>query len=340
MSTTKLIIYNLSVLLLLFMFVEIGFRIGVPEYEFYQRTSAADFSEEAILKMDTNWVRQDSILGWVCRPKAQLKFYRTDFWDVDYQINKYGFRSVEFPDITDTTKDRTRVLLLGDSFLFGIFLRQSETIANQMQSFLGDNYEVYNMAIPGWGIDQMYQACEKYTQVIQPDMVILFFIDDDVSRVMEAFYWGAAPKRAYRSGQDSLIYRTPEDGKLTDLEAFFCFNSQVINRLYRIGVMQKAQPLTEVILDNWIKMEHRQDRDFMAVRFPRREQVGHPGLKKYDLGDFFDQHNVFYRDLEAEMSLFPEAVISSFYIEGDDHPSKEGAEFIASKLRQFIMNSR
>ncbi len=340
MRFTKLIIYNVSVLLVLFFIVEAGFRIGASDYAFYQRTCAADFTEGAVLEMDTNWVQQDSILGWVCRKKPHLKFYRPSFWKVNYHINEFGFRSPEFPGARDRGKQQKRVLLLGDSFLFGIFLEEEKTITNRMQAYLGEDYEVYNMAIPGWGIDQMYQAYAKYAQLIQPDIVLLFFIDDDVSRVMEAFYWGATTKRAYRLDRDSLTFRSAYDGKLSKMEEYFCFNSQVVNRIYRIGVMQKAQPLTEVILDNWIRQVREQGSTFMAVRFPRREQINHPGLKKYDLKVFFERQQTFYHDLASEIRLVSKQKINSFYLEGDDHPSEAGADFITSKLVQIILDSR
>ena len=340
MRITKIIIYNLTVLLLLFLLAEAGFRIWAPDYQFYERTSLAGFTEEAQLKLDTNWVQQDSLLGWVCRKNPHLKFYRSDFWEVNYGINDLGFRSTEFPREKFASEPKTRILLLGDSFLFGIFLEESTTISSRMQFYLGENYEVYNMAIPGWGIDQMYQAYDAYSQLIQPDIVFLFFIDDNISRVMEAFYWGAATKRAYRADKNELMFREPEHGQLSELEGYFCFNSQIINRLYRIGVLQQAQPLTEVILENWINQENVVERNLKAVRFPRREQIGHPELKRYDLQDFFRRNSIFYLDLEPEMQLFSTEKTTSLYIEKDDHPSAVGADYIASKLVQIILNSR
>ncbi|KAA3637923.1 MAG: hypothetical protein DWQ02_05950, partial [Bacteroidetes bacterium] len=132
MRYTKLIIYNLSILLVLFLLLEAGFRIFKPDYEYYERTCAADFMDEAYLKTDTNWVQPDSDLGWVCRQKEQLNFYRPDFFHIAYHINSQGFRSPEFSSRMDSAINKKRVLLLGDSFLFGIFLEEPQTVSSQL----------------------------------------------------------------------------------------------------------------------------------------------------------------------------------------------------------------
>lgn len=340
MRFTKLIIYNLTVFLVLLIALEVGFRIAVPDYSYYQRTCAADFNEEARQKMDTNWVHPDSQLGWVCQTKKKLKFYRSDFFDVEYRINEQGFRTPDFTENSDSTLQKKKVLLLGDSFLFGIFLEENQIVANRLQTLLGQEYLVYNMAIPGWGIDQMFQAYQEYVQLIEPDIVLVFFIDDDVSRVVEAFYWGASTKRAYKLADDQLVFRTSTDGQLSKTEGYFCFNSQLINRLYRIGVMKKAQPLTEAVFDRWEAMEKQEERSLKVVRFPRREQIGHSGLKNYDLEPFFASRNIQYKDLEPELRSKTSTQWNSLFIPGDDHPSSKGAEYIAGKLKELLSDPR
>ncbi len=340
MRFTKLIIYNLSILVVLFLLLEVGFRIFEPGYEYYERTCAADFMDEAYLKTDTNWVEPDSVLGWVCQQKENLKFYRPDFFHIAYNINSHGFRSPDFPKGSDAANEKKRILLLGDSFLFGIFLEESQTISSQLLKKLGPEYEVYSMAAPGWGLDQMYHAYLNNVQHIDPDIVLLFFIDDDISRVMEAFYWGASTKRAYKLEKGKLIFREPEDGQLSQLESYFCFNSQIINRLYRIGVMRQAQPLSEAILEHWIEGEKEASRSLYTVRFPRIEQIGQPALKQYDLEVFFKEKNCFYLDLEPEIRQLEKEELEALYIQGDDHPSSKGAAYIAEKLQQILVDGR
>ena len=336
MQFTKLIIYNLAILLGLLFLAEVGFRISEPDYAYYERTCAADFYEKAWQKLDTNWVQKDTTLGWVCRQKDYLKFYQPDFFNVAYAINSDGFRSPEFTIPMDTFPRAKRVLLLGDSFLFGIFLENDQTISAKIQQQLGADFEVFNLSIPGWGLDQMFQAYSKYVQQIQPDIVLLFYIDDDISRLVEAFYWGAGVKNAYSLEKGELILRDPEDGQLNDLESFFCFNSQIVNRLYKVGVFQKALPLSKAILQEMIESEKASGRSLITVRFPRREQIGNERLKKYDLEVFFKEHHCTYQDLEKEIRLLPKEAYDPFFIKQDDHPSESGTDFISKKLVDMI----
>lgn len=336
MRFTKLIIYNLGLLLALLFLAETGFRISHPDYAYYERSCAADFYDKAWQKLDTNWVHIDTTLGWVCRQKKYLKFYQPDYSEVAYAINSAGFRSPEFTIPRDTFPRPRRVLLLGDSFLFGIFLENDQTISAKIQQQLGTGFEVFNLAIPGWGLDQMFQAYSQYVQRIQPDIVLLFYIDDDISRLVEAFYWGAGVKNAYSLKKGELTLRHPEEGQLNELESFFCFNSQMVNRLYKIGVFQKALPLSKAILQEMIESEKASGRALITVRFPRREQIGNERLKKYDLEGFFQERHCTHQDLEKAIRFLPKEVYAPFFIKQDDHPSERGADFIAKKLVDLI----
>ena len=337
MKLTKLIIYNLGVFLALFILIEIGFKVVNPGYVYYERTYAAKFEEKAIHKLDTNWVALDDDLGWVCKRKEHLKFYRSDFFELSYQINKQGFRNAhDFDSIQASAKKR--ILLIGDSFLFGIFLQNEETISAQLQKQLGDGYEVFNLAIPGWGIDQMYQAYAKYIEQIAPDQVILFYIDDDISRTIEALYWGAGSKKAYKIEGEKLIARKPTDGKLNIIESFFVFSSQIINRLYKIKCFQKAEPLAKAILQKMIQSEQNHNRKLTAIRFPRIEQIGNDGLHFFDLKPFFVNNQCSFSDIEKKMRLLPNYKYADFYISEDDHPSAKGARYITTVLKGMVID--
>ena len=336
MKVIKLFIYNLGILFTLLVLIEIVFKIANPNYVYYERTYAAKFKEKAIHKLDTNWVAPDDDLGWVCKQKEDLKFYRSDFFELPYQINKQGFRNaLNFDSIQASAKKR--ILLIGDSFLFGIFLQNEETISAQLQKQLGGDYEVFNLAIPGWGIDQMYQAYTKYLEQISPDQVILFYIDDDISRTIEAFYWGASKKQAYKIVDDKLTIRKSTDGKLNEIESFFVFNSQIINRLYKINCFQKAVPLAQAILQKMIQSEQIRKRKLTAIRYPRIEQIGNNDLHFFDLEAFFRNNQCSFSDIEKKLRLLPKDQYVDFYISKDDHPSVEGTKYVTKLLKEIII---
>ena len=314
-----------------------GFKITYPKYVYYEQTCAASFEIKARQKLDTNWVDLDADLGWVCQKKENLKFYRTNFPPIKYQINPQGFRnSIDFDSIQPTSKKR--ILLIGDSFLFGIFLKNQTTISAHLQKKLGKNYEVFNLAVPAWGIDQMYQAYTKYIQKIAPDQVIFFYIDDDISRTIEAFFWGAGVKKSYQLKNGQLIFRKPTDGLLNQIESFFVFNSQIINRLYRCKCFEKAKPLTQVILKKVIESEKNYHRKLATIRFPRIEQIGNEISKKLDLTNFLNQNECTFLDMEKAIRLLPKQQSLHFYIPNDGHPSAKGAKYVANILIKKIIS--
>lgn len=331
----KVLSVNLVILIILLLAVELFLKITHADYLYYERTYAAKFPEKAIHQLDSNWVKTDQDLGWVCRQKEKLKFYKPEYFDCSYQINQEGFRMSQ--DIEGlSASPKKRILLLGDSFLFGIFLKNNQTISAQLQAQLGDNYEVFNLAIPGWGIDQMYQAYQKYVQIIQPTQVMLIFIDDDIRRTVEAFFWGAATKNAYRLEQGKLVFRTANHGELNAVESFFVFNTQIVNRLYQYWHLLEAERLSKAILRQLISDEKYAHRKLTAFRIPRQEQVDHPNLQTFDLSPFFEEQQLDFFDFEKPLKQLTSSELKSLYIPNDDHLSEKGAALIQDKLKEWI----
>ncbi|MDH3692779.1 MAG: hypothetical protein OEU36_25410, partial [Gammaproteobacteria bacterium] len=80
-----------------------------------------------------------------------------------------------------------RIVILGDSFMWGAGIEMDETLPALLQARLGASHRVFNVSAPGWGIDQMYLAYEKYKRTLKPEVVVLAYVDDDVNRVLEAY---------------------------------------------------------------------------------------------------------------------------------------------------------
>jgi hypothetical protein len=68
-------------------------------------------------------------------------------------------------------------MVSGDSFTFGALLDDPDTLTYLLQERLGSGHEVYNLASPGWGLDQMYLAYRKFVDRIDPDIVIVVYIE-------------------------------------------------------------------------------------------------------------------------------------------------------------------
>ena len=173
------VLYTSAELLVRFIYCEDSLRC---ESAFYVRSYPGQHEDRKV-----PWMKRDPDLGWVLdRANSQLE-NRHSHYRFNYRVNREGFRNaVDFASLSSHTT-KTRIMLLGDSFAFGLFLEEEDTLSSILESKLGENYEVFNMGISGWGIDQMLLAYQKYTDVIRPDIVVLAYIDNDISRVMQAY---------------------------------------------------------------------------------------------------------------------------------------------------------
>lgn len=120
-------------------------------------------------------IQLDSELGYTIKPN--LRYYKEDK-DEHYTTNSLGARSKHeyHPD-----KNKYKILFVGDSFTFGDYVDDSEIYPTILQS-LDKNIQVFNFAVSGYGIDQMYIMLKKRIDEIKPNMVIVAFISDDMYR--------------------------------------------------------------------------------------------------------------------------------------------------------------
>lgn len=108
-------------------------------------------------KNSTTWVaphtKFDMELGWVNLPNAKT-IYRGNI----YTTNSHGFRSAEI----DPSKDH--ILILGDSVAYGSGVNDDETVSYFLSKKL-QQFQVLNLAVMGYGIDQYYLTLKKHIQV-------------------------------------------------------------------------------------------------------------------------------------------------------------------------------
>lgn len=103
----------------------------------------------------------DSTLGWVLIPSKTVTNGK-----VTYTTNSSGFRSRE----VDPSKDH--ILVIGDSVAFGAGVNDDETFSY----YLGhefDRYQVLNLAVPGYSLDQYYLTLKKHISKTNVKLVIV-----------------------------------------------------------------------------------------------------------------------------------------------------------------------
>lgn len=85
-------------------------------------------------------------------------------------LNALGYRDVEF---RLEKQGRTRIAMLGDSFVFGDNVGPRQTLPKQLERELGPRYEVWNFGIAGDGPDQSYARLLRDALRFEPDAIVL-----------------------------------------------------------------------------------------------------------------------------------------------------------------------
>jgi hypothetical protein len=113
----------------------------------------------------------DRVLGWF--PKAESAMYISASKKVLVKHNKYGFRDSEHE-----SKQKPRIMFIGDSFVWGYDVNREERFTEKLQKLIAD-WEVLNLGVSGYGTDQTYLLLQQEFNSYLPDIVILIISNND-----------------------------------------------------------------------------------------------------------------------------------------------------------------
>lgn len=124
---------------------------------------------------------EDEERGHALLPSSVARHFSCygDF-DVIYHINAQGIRSLKMSYGQKTGK---RILLLGDSFVFGCGVEDDETLSVSLEEILNNRYpeagfEVINAAVPSYATVQEYLTLKRFIH-LSPDIVLLGLCTND-----------------------------------------------------------------------------------------------------------------------------------------------------------------
>jgi lysophospholipase L1-like esterase len=107
---------------------------------------------------------------------------------IPYEVktNALGFRGDEIERVAPP--DRQRIVAIGDSVTDGFFADNEATFPAQLQRYLraeGRDVEVINAARGGGSIDKEYAILKEHGFPLQPDVVVLTFVTNDIFDIRE-----------------------------------------------------------------------------------------------------------------------------------------------------------
>jgi len=115
--------------------------------------------------------------GWVLFANTKTIHETPGKWRFIYTINEYSYRGAPVP--ISNTYTKPNVVVLGDSYAFGIGVNDDDVFAPVMTRSLRDRVSVINLGVPGWGLTQEIRRYYEFGQLYQPAYVILQFCEND-----------------------------------------------------------------------------------------------------------------------------------------------------------------
>lgn len=163
-------VYSL-VFFVFFVVVEIGLRIFDPQ-EFI--VPASDFTPE---------------YGVIAYPEQKIINAKPGHFRCVYTTNSLRYRGDFVPFDSPTRK----VVLLGDSNVFGFGVQDDETISHNLDKLLGPGFDVINLANGGWSLPQQVRRYLELGQKYKPETVILHMASNDLEDYVYGINWVAMP---------------------------------------------------------------------------------------------------------------------------------------------------
>ena len=100
--------------------------------------------------------------------------------------NSIGFRDKEIRKISKINPDNKRILLIGDSFIEGSGLNYKDTLAGQLESYLGSEFEILNSAVGSYSPSIYYKKIKYYIdEGYKFDQALVFL---DVSDIYDEMF--------------------------------------------------------------------------------------------------------------------------------------------------------
>lgn len=159
-------------------FINLKSKLNLDSYKLKGRAANLEgVGEKVFLEMDRNRDGFFKNNDYLYRPSALFGYeYEPNLG----KINSFGLVGKEYQLKKD--KDTYRILLLGDSIAATDLERTilEERLNSSFLSQSGRNFEIWNAAVPSWGVKK-YALFLKYKGIkYHPDMVLIFFCLNDV----------------------------------------------------------------------------------------------------------------------------------------------------------------
>ena len=181
----------------------------------------------------------DNDLGWKLSA-GKTKNHHSSYFEATYQTNTLGYRDKP----RNLLKDRKshRILLYGDSQVFGWGIPAEQRFSNLIED-VNSNFELWNLAVPGYGLDQEVLSYEKQGQLFSADEVFFFVSKATLNRTRYDYIYRKYKPKYIFDRNDGLRLVHVQQGNNVWIEMLY----RVLSPLYlpyfvdrRLAMMKQA----------------------------------------------------------------------------------------------------
>ena len=240
--------------------------------------------------------------------------------------NSDGFRNRREYDEPDR---RTRILVVGDSFVFGEGVEEYERFTDVLET-MHAGWRVDNLGMTGYGPGLMVRALEKIVLKAEPDVVLFCIYTDDFRRVRPS-YAGAGfriPRFIIKSG--ALVTVPYPEPRIWDKSRLY----QAVRAVYW-KYSGALYDLNEAILDRFLKLS--EDFAFAPafVFLPGEYDTSNDIERRTWLKNYTLMRKVPFVDLTEPIHA---AGRKNTFIKDNWHYNPVGHRTVAAEIKKFLVN--
>lgn len=259
----------------------------------------------------------------------------------------------DFKKYLDTRKKENtfRIVVIGDSYTFGIGVERNETYTYFLEKKLNQdknklNYEVLNFGIPGYDLTQINSLFQEQVPYFNPDLVIYGYYINDPETVDYAEKNKETIKLIYGLKRAPYLLEHPYNNWLLENLAVYKFVnlrlSSIIQRIepeYEPKIYLLSEKESTNALDQMIKTCNKNSIPFYILKIPEiLEKIKDPFIDP-----LITKNNIKHLDLEPKLKEYePEEILLGNktkvtpYDRTARYFSKEGHQIVAEMIYQDL----
>lgn len=279
------------------------------------------FTERIINPIEKNSVffNKASSLEGFYEPKPDINTDGKGIYSINPDtLNERFTYSYEKPDFT------YRIIALGSSSTFGLYVRTENNYPEQLEDLLNNNmkcsnikkYEVINLGVRGYDIQSMIERFRLRGQKYKPDLIMWFLQDYNFLQIKE---YSAKKEAHYRDLYNKLPLNIRADREMPWVPAW----RETINEIGRDVIVKKQKEFFENFF-------HIYKNPLLFISFSSLDAEFKNILQDYNV----KKEDIYFHD--NLVNIYKKEGTSFF----DSHPTSRGYEFIAKDILNILLKEK